>query len=196
MLLLLLSAAAVVSARLAGGRLTRLAEVPVRGLLLMPLAVVLQVLTFGVVPHWPEPILVVGHIASYLAAGGFVWLNRRIPGVWLAALGGGANFAAIATNGGVMPARPEALAAAGMTDSATRFENSAAAVDAPLWFLGDVFAIPASWPLSNVFSVGDVLLVIAIVWFAHRTSGSRLAPHPRGRHAAPPAWVDQTVAAR
>ena len=30
------------------------------------------------------------------------------------------------------------------------------------WFLGDVFAIPKGWPLANVFSVGDVVIVIAI----------------------------------
>jgi hypothetical protein len=181
-LLIWLALAAIATAPLAGGRLSRLVEVPVRAVWLMPLALGAQVLIFAVVPHWPEPVLVAGHLLTYGVAGGFVWLNRGVPGVPLAAVGGGANLAAIAANGGVMPARPEALARAGLTDVAGRFENSAAAADAPLWFLGDVFAIPAGWPGANVFSVGDVALLLAVVWFAHRASGSRLA---RRRAVAP-----------
>jgi hypothetical protein len=176
MLLVVLAVVVLASAPLAGGRLSRLVELPIRGLALMPAALALQILIFSVVPHWPEPILVAGHILSYVAAGAFVWVNRRLPGLWIAALGGAANFAAITTNGGVMPARPEALRAAGLVSEAGRFENSAAATDAPLWFLGDVFAIPASWPLANVFSVGDVLLLVGLVWFVHRASGSKLVP--------------------
>ena len=45
-----------------------------------------------------------------------------------------------------------------------------------LAFLGDVFFIPVSWPLSNVFSVGDVLVALGIVWALHRICQSRLAP--------------------
>jgi hypothetical protein len=44
-------------------------------------------------------------------------------------------------------------------------------------FLGDVFSLPASWPLSNVFSVGDILIALGIVWALHRICRSRLA-HP------------------
>ena len=48
------------------------------------------------------------------------------------------------------------------------FENSQALSDPKLGFLGDIFAIPASWPLSNVFSIGDVLIVIGGTYLAHR----------------------------
>ena len=30
-----------------------------------------------------------------------------------------------------------------------------------------MFAIPKGWPLRNVFSVGDVIIVVAIAYFAH-----------------------------
>jgi hypothetical protein len=43
-----------------------------------------------------------------------------------------------------------------------------------LSFLGDVFAVPASWPVSNVFSVGDVILVVAALLALHCLCGSRL----------------------
>ena len=45
-----------------------------------------------------------------------------------------------------------------------------------LGFLGDVFAIPAGFPLANVFSIGDVLIVLGVGWGAHRICGSRLVP--------------------
>ena len=35
--------------------------------------------------------------------------------------------------------------------------NSGVLAAPRLAFLGDVFAIPAGWPLANVFSIGDVL---------------------------------------
>jgi hypothetical protein len=44
---------------------------------------------------------------------------------------------------------------------------------ARLWFLGDVFAIPASWPLANVFSVGDLLIAIGCVWTILATTRRR-----------------------
>ena len=48
--------------------------------------------------------------------------------------------------------------------------------DPRLAFLGDVFYIPASWPLSNVFSVGDVLIALGVAWAIHGICRSRLVP--------------------
>jgi hypothetical protein len=56
-----------------------------------------------------------------------------------------------------------------------------------LAFLGDVFAVPASWPLSNVFSVGDMLIAVGLAWGVHRICGSRLVPRWTGNAGAPPA---------
>ena len=48
-----------------------------------------------------------------------------------------------------------------------------------------MFAIPDRFPLSNVFSVGDALIVVGVFWAAQRICGSRLAPAWR-----PPAEID------
>lgn len=112
------------------------------------------------------------HLATYAMAGVFVWLNRRVAGLWLLALGAAGNALVIAANGGTMPASPAALRAAG-ADAEEGFVNSAAASDAHLAWLGDVFAVPATWPLANVFSVGDVLIVAGAAWVAW--AGSRRA---------------------
>ena len=52
-------------------------------------------------------------------------------------------------------------------NAGTQFENSNVVHGARLQWLGDVFAIPKGWPLANVFSVGDVVVVVAITYFAH-----------------------------
>ena len=116
-----------------------------------------------------------------VARGRLLAANRRVPGMALTALGAALNLLAITANGGVMPASPAALAAAGLPVDEAGFQSSTA-VDGPqLAFLGDVFAIPASWPLSNVFSVGDVLIGVGLAWGMHRICGSRLVPRWRGR---------------
>ena len=73
-----------------------------------------------------------------------------------------------------MPADAGALRTAGMTADPEAFTNSAALADAKVAFLGDVFAFPAWMPAANVFSVGDVLLVLGGWILAHHVCGSRV----------------------
>ena len=85
------------------------------------------------------------------------------------AAGTACNLLAIAVNGGTMPANMDAWARAGLDPiPADVFDNSTALSDPKLLFLGDVFAIPAGWPLANVFSIGDVLIVLGGTYLAHR----------------------------
>jgi hypothetical protein len=72
-----------------------------------------------------------------------------------------------------MPASPEAVAAAGLPPDPPGFANSAVLPDPRLAFLGDVFAIPRSWPLANVFSVGDVLIAVGAAAAVQGICGSR-----------------------
>jgi hypothetical protein len=152
---------------LLGGRLSALAELRLEGLWLLWIALGVQLVIFAPGgPAWPAL-----HLASYALAAGFVWCNRRLEFVWLMALGGALNLAAIVANGGTMPASPTAVASAGLTGTGPA--NSAVVSEPRLAFLGDVFAVPAGWPLHNVFSVGDILLVAGAVLLVHRTAGSR-----------------------
>jgi hypothetical protein len=165
----------------AGGRLGALAAVQLRGTPLVALALGVQVLIVSVVPGAPAGVLRVVHLSTYLVLAAFLWLNRRIAGVWLVAAGAACNAAAIAANGGVMPAAPAALAAAGLPpDKPGEFANSAALHAPSLSWLGDVFATPAAWgPAANVFSAGDLLIALGLAVALHRLAGSRLALRPR-----------------
>jgi Family of unknown function (DUF5317) len=167
----LLSALAV---PLLGGRLEALAELRLRHLWAVFAALGLAILGVGLpgLPDWLRSALLV---AAYPVGAVFLAANRRVPGIPLVALGAALNLLAITANGGVMPASPTALARAGMPIEEPGFQSSTAVAEPRLAFLGDVFAVPAAWPLSNVFSVGDVLIFVGLAWGLHRVCGSRLA---------------------
>jgi hypothetical protein len=126
------------------------------------------------------------HLASYGLALYFVAANRRLPGIAVIVVGGLANLAAITANGGVMPATPAAMEAAGRASDAGAFQNSATTEDARLWYLGDAFAWPEPLPLANVFSIGDVLIVAGAAVTAHSAGGSRPVQAFRRRRAGVP----------
>lgn len=157
---------------LIGGSLRRLARVRLRLTGAIGLALLAQIVVIQFVPgdHWS---LSATHLATYVAAAVFVWANRRVPGLVVLGLGGACNGITIALNGGTLPASATALRIAGIEQEAGEFVNSGVLHDPYLPFLGDVFAIPEAWPLSNVFSVGDVLIVLGVGYASLRICGSR-----------------------
>jgi uncharacterized protein DUF5317 len=165
--------AVVLLVPVAGGRLAGLADLRFAALPLLLGALAIQLLIFEPGPITGGPLWYAGLALSYALGFAFALRNRAIPFLWLVILGGMLNVAAIAANGGVMPADPGAAATAGLAQGG-RMANSAVVGDAHLALLGDVFAIPAGWPLSNVFSLGDILLVLGAGLMAHRVCGSRL----------------------
>jgi hypothetical protein len=164
------------SVPLAGGRLSVLADLELRATWLLVVAIAVQILIVSVFPGEGSAGLHNGvHLATYLLVGAFVVANRAVPWLWLVALGGLLNFAAITANVGVMPADPDAVAAAGLAVDPGEFVNSGVVADPHLAFLGDVFWVPASWPVSNVFSVGDVLILLGALLALHCIAGSKIA---------------------
>ena len=179
MILGLVYLAALLSVPLAGGRLAALADLRLRRPGLAVAAIVLQVAIVSLLPGGSHVAHVAVHIVSYVLLAAFAWANRRLPGVPVIALGGALNFIAIAANGGVMPADPAALASLAHATPHGDFANSAALAHPKLLFLGDVLATPASWPVHNVYSVGDVVIVVGVLVLLHVACGSRLAPRRR-----------------
>ena len=177
----------------AGGRLGALEEVRFRWVWLVALAFAIQVLLVTVVPDGDTTVHRVAHVMTYALAGACVVGNlEAVRFVWVVALGGLLNFVAIAANGGVMPASRGALETAGLDVRSGSFANSDVVDGAHVWFLGDVFAIPAGWPGANVFSAGDALMLLGALLVLHAATGSRLLaarrterPRARGSRAAP-----------
>ncbi len=166
---------AAVTVPLFGGRLGALVEVRLRHVWAIFAALGLEIAALELA-GLPDRLRAALLVLAYPVGAVFLAANWRVPGVPLIALGAACNLVAMAANGGVMPASPDALASAGLPAGGPGFRNSDVVADPRLAFLGDVFAIPASWPLSNVFSVGDVLIALGILWAVHGICRSRLVP--------------------
>jgi hypothetical protein len=175
----------VASALWSWPRIKRLASVRLRHIELVWVALAVQLMLF----EWfarriPMEVTEVVHYLTYALTVAFIALNRHVPGAWLIALGTACNLVAIVANGGSMPASMSAWERAGLRPIPPDvFENSSALSDPKLGFLGDIFAVPASWPLSNVFSIGDVLIVIGGTYLAHQCCRRRAAAEPLGAPA-------------
>jgi hypothetical protein len=181
---------AVLTVPLAGGDLTRLAEYRFRRPWALAVALGVQIVIISVVPDSNGTALAAAHLASYGFAIVFLLANGSMPGLWLLGAGTGMNLAAIAANGGVMPATRSALVAAGQLSKGEEFVNSGLLEDPKLIFLGDVFALPQPWPLANVFSAGDVCIVVGAALLLHQVCQSRLAGGSRRVTVRPlkPVW--------
>jgi hypothetical protein len=166
MIIVIASIFAILTVPLTGRSLAPLANLALRRVWLVWLSIGLQLLITLIAgfPNWlGQPL----HLFTFGLSAAFLWSNRHLPGALAVALGAGMNFAAIAANSGTMPASPWAWRVSGLPTVSGEFENSHVASNARLWWFGDVFAIPKGWPFANVFSVGDVIIVIAIAYFAH-----------------------------
>jgi uncharacterized protein DUF5317 len=73
-----------------------------------------------------------------------------------------------------MPAAATALRIAGV-DTSGGFANSDAVAHPRLLALGDVIPVPGPWPIGNVMSVGDLLIVAGVLFLLHVTCASRLS---------------------
>ena len=187
----LLAAACVPLAR---GDLSRLADFRPRFAWTIGAAAVVQVLALAVFRNAPRSYVVAGHLASYALATAFLVANRKVQGLWLLCTGAAMNVWVIAMNDGVMPATREALLAADRLHATTGFVNSGLVTNPRFLVFGDVFALPASFPLHNVFSAGDVLIVVGAAAVVHQLCASRLIPSTwRGPASANPALVKPAV---
>ena len=158
-----------------GGRLSGLGRIRLHAWWTIVLALTMQVFLIEVFAgSFGGALAAAIHLLSYGVALLFVWYNRHVTGMALIVFGGLMNLAAIAANGGVMPAQRSALETAGIIVDSPEFENSAVVDNARLWFLGDIFAIPEGIPFANVFSIGDIVLVVGAGMTVHIFADSRL----------------------
>jgi hypothetical protein len=168
MVLVVLALLCVLSVPLRGGKLGRLAGLRLRAEWAAVGALVGQVFVLGLFAGGSAWWHAVGHVATYGLAAWFVWANRALPGMVLLAAGGASNVAAILANDGVMPTSAWAERAAGLEPSAV-FANSAVLDRPHLLWLGDVLPLPLPFGLSNVLSVGDLLIYAGALVLLHST---------------------------
>jgi hypothetical protein len=172
MLLVIAALLCIASVPLAGGRLSRLAELDVKAVWTVLAAAAVQVVVTSLWRDANYGVNLALHAGSYGLVIWFLVANRRLAGMPLLSAGVALNTLAIAMNGGVMPATRSALAIAGI-DTSGGYSNSAAVAHPKLQFLGDVIPVPGPWPIGNVLSVGDLLIFTGALVLLHTVCGSR-----------------------
>ena len=146
---------------LRGGRMEHLGGIGFRWAPAAIFALLAQVVLFSPLLVGAGPWIPLLYIATTGLVLAVVIANRNLPGLRIVAAGALSNLVAILANGGYMPASREALEFAGL--SATEdVANSIVIANPAFGFLTDIFALPAFFPLANVFSVGDLLIAIGI----------------------------------
>lgn len=176
MILLLAFALAVGWALARGGRLSRLQSLPLSaaGVALGACALQIVVMFMPVGDASGALLRPALFMLSYGFLAFFVWRNRSLPGMPLIAVGLLLNWGVMLANGGYMPVTFESLRAAGRaglvagptTGSLVAGSKDIllTAAETRLWLLSDILIIPPPFPLSSVFSVGDVLIAAGLFW--------------------------------
>lgn len=170
---------------LLGGRLENIRYLSLRAAWLVLAALALQLFIFWPLPPGPPldggPALIALHLASYGLLLLFVAFNARNPGVSLVGVGLVTNTLAIVLNGGYMPATRRALEFAGLPIDVVHNNSELAGPGTHLRVFCDTMSTPSWFPLTNVFSVGDVLVatgVAVLLATAMRLSAPRATAGP------------------
>ena len=169
--MLVISLAAVV-ALARGGSLDRLAETNFRFGPLLLLALIVQ---FGL-DLWNPPWLsetgdLVVLLVTNLAVAIFLFVNRQLPGMLLAAAGMLLNVIVITANGG-MPVSEQAAEIARMPITEIGIKHELLTDQTRLPWIADVIPVPV---IHRVISVGDIFLMsgIALLVYGRATAAKK-----------------------
>ncbi len=149
------------------GSLAGFSQARFRWLPVLVLAVFIQVLIFTPLLGETAFVLDYGHLiymGTILMTLAVFTRNLHIPGLVVILIGALLNGVVIFANGGFMPTSAELLEEAGrlghVEDRPTHTNSVIADDDTRLAFLGDIFALPESMPMSNVYSIGDIFIAV------------------------------------
>jgi hypothetical protein len=185
--LLIAIAVAIAIGFATGGSLANAGGIRIRLLPILVTALLIQIAIFTPIAggwditHRVGPYI---HIGTLLMVLFVMFRNLHIPGMKIIIIGAALNALVITANGGFMPSPESALERSGRLEPVRQEEaqrrgdssiltNSAIADDdTRLLFLGDAIAIPERFPLSNVISIGDIVIafgaIAGIVLVMHR----------------------------
>ena len=169
-----------VVARLRGGSLNDLAETTFKWNPLLVFGLVFQIVFIAWDPEWLGDAGGLGVIViSNLSVAAWLFANRALPGLGLAAAGMALNLLVIVGNG-AMPVLESSARHAGVEDrlETAGLKHERLDDDTVLPWLGDAIPVP---PFREVLSVGDVVLALGLA----RVVEARMMVGRKARHSAP-----------
>lgn len=147
---------------LAGGRVSRLAELSIRWWPVLAAGVGIRMVA-ALAGELPSPL----YLLAFACIAFVAWANRAIPGMLWILIGALGNALVVAVNGG-MPVGVEAVTLVGAEIPNDGLHRPLGGGDA-LPFLADVIPVPI---IAGVYSVGDVALAWGALWLVFaRVSG-------------------------
>jgi len=125
-----------------------------------------------ITPDWAVKVLLIVSLVGLLV---FIWLNKKLPGLYVLGAGLVLNLLVISMNGGLMPISPETVAQLTPEHSAEVWQSGdrlgwskdiiLTRANTRLWWLSDHFLTPAWFQHRIAFSPGDVLIALGAFWF-------------------------------
>ncbi|KKK38764.1 membrane protein [Mesobacillus campisalis] len=154
------------------GNLKGLAELKLKGGLVFPLLLILQIAVFSL----QNKISLLGNLSGYIfilvyvVGLWFLYLNRTHHGFMVIFIGVLLNFLVMAANGGRMPVSVEAAAVLDPYYVETLKQglygkHFLLSETTKLGFLGDIIPLSAPYPRTQVISIGDIIMNIGIFIF-------------------------------
>ncbi|SCZ80551.1 DUF5317 domain-containing protein [Acidaminobacter hydrogenoformans] len=159
------------------GRVRNLLDLEIAGVSLIITAVILQISPIVLEPfikseNWLAFFPFVGTLVMIAA----VLMNRKNKGFYIILIGALLNALAMGLSGFRMPVTETALMRAGMQSLLETIQDGSVinyvlvtSADGLAYYLGKVIAIPEIYPLSKLFSVGDLLISAGLAYFIQNT---------------------------
>lgn len=178
-----------------GGRLGRLAAMPLRWVLVLPVPFAIRAMLlhpragdFDWLVRWAPWLQATAYGLLVLLA----LANRHLPGSAALVAGTAANAVVILANGGRMPVAETAIHIAAGNETTMALARLRAGhslthqlldEETRLPWLADVIPLPRPFPFPSVASAGDLLIAAALFWLVVRSMEAAPSQSPAGHRA-------------
>jgi hypothetical protein len=147
-----------------GGKLKWITNRAMKYVWLIFFSIAIQLVIFSGLPYIkqsPDYIIAALHLISYTLIIVFILYNIKIPGIAVVGFGSFLNFLVIFLNGGFMPSVSLGLI---RNIGKNTIDNNITTMSKHTYlpWLGDIFHLPAWLPLTNNFSIGDIIIALGV----------------------------------
>ncbi len=175
---------------LRGGRFSNLADFTLRGLLVLVVAVIVQLVPFFLhaIPFVKDNAALFSFLGLLLALA-FALLNIKLRGMALVTVGTALNAIVLSFHNFKMPIRLADATSAGFAQmklgiSSGAISNYMLMADSThiVKYLGKLWLLPQYYPFSKFFGIPDIIIAMGIIWLLQTALENKYADYARGTY--------------